>query len=82
MVWENTEKQPLHTLKNHKKRGWKKYHLDHIYPISKGYKEKISPKKIGDIRNLRFIYYKQNIKKGCKITSESRIALKRIKKLK
>jgi len=82
MVWEVTENQPLHLLENHKKRGWKKYHLDHIYPISKGYENEIPPHKIGNIKNLRFIYYKQNMKKGSNITNESRVALRRIKRLK
>jgi len=82
MVWEETEKQPLHILENHKKRGWKKYHLDHIYPISKGYENEIPPEKIGNIKNLRFIHYKQNMKKGSKITNESRVALRKIKRLK
>ena len=81
-VWEVTECQPLSILENSKKRGWKNYHLDHIYPISMGYKEKITPKKIGNIKNLRFIHYEENIKKGSKITNESIKALRRIKRLK
>ena len=82
IVWVVSENQPLHTLSNFKRRGWKKYHLDHIYPISKGYQNEIPPEKIGNIKNLRFIYYKKNIKKGSNITNESRLALRRIKKLK
>ena len=80
-VWEVTECQPLSILENSNKRGWKNYHLDHIYPISMGYKEKITPKKIGNIKNLRFIHYEENIKKGSKITNESIKALRRIKRL-
>ena len=82
LVWEVTENQPLHILENHKKRGWKKFHLDHIYPISKGYENEIPPEKIGNIKNLRFIHHKKNMKKGSNITNESRLALRRIKRLK
>jgi len=82
MVWEVTELQPLHILENSDKRGWKNHHLDHIYPISMGYKEKIPPEKVGNIKNLRFIHYTENLDKGSKITNESRNALRRIKRLK
>jgi hypothetical protein len=82
MVWEITEQQPLHILENSDKRGWKNYHIDHIYPISMGYKEKIPPEKIGNIKNLRFIHYTENLEKGSKITNESKSALRRIKRLK
>jgi len=82
MVWEVTEQQPLHILENSDKRGWKNHHLDHIYPISMGFKEKIPPEKIGNIKNLRFIHYTENLDKGSKVTNESRNALRRIKRLK
>ena len=82
MVWEVTELQPLHILENSDKRGWKNHHLDHIYPISMGYKEIIPPEKVGNIKNLRFIHYTENLDKGSKITNESRNALRRIKRLK
>ena len=82
MVWEVTEQQPLYILENSDKRGWKNYHLDHIYPISMGYKEKIPPEEVGNIKNLRFIHYTENLDKGSKITNESRNALRRIKRLK
>jgi predicted transcriptional regulator len=82
MVWEVTEQQPLHILENSDKRGWKNHHLDHIYPISMGFKEKIPPEKIGNIKNLRFIHYTENLDKGSKVTNESRNALRRIKSLK
>ena len=81
MVWEVTESQPLYILENSDKRGWKSYHLDHIYPISMGFKEKISPEKIGNIKNLRFIHFEENIKKGSTITSDSLKSLRRIKRL-
>lgn len=78
LVWEVTESQPLYILENFDKRGWKNYHLDHIYPISMGFKEKIPPEKIGNIKNLRFIHFTENIDKGSKITKDSKRALKRI----
>ena len=81
MVWEVTESQPLYILENFDKRGWKSYHLDHIYPISMGFREKIPPEKIGNIKNLRFIYFEENLKKGSKITNDSVKSLKRRKKL-
>ena len=81
-VWFITEQQPLHILENSDKRGWKNHHLDHIYPISMGHKDKIPPEKIGNIKNLRFIHYTENLDKGSKVTNESRNALRRIKRLK
>ena len=82
MVWEVTEEQPLQILENSDKRGWKNHHLDHIYPIAMGFHNKISPKKIGNIKNLRFIPYKENLRKGSSLTNESRNALRRLKRLK
>jgi len=82
MVWEVTEEQPLQILENSDKRGWKNHHLDHIYPISLGFYNKIPPKKIGNIKNLQFIPYKENLRKGSNITNESRNALRRLKRLK
>ncbi len=51
-----TNMQPLHILENYEKRGVRKYHLDHIYPISKGFENKIPPELIGNINNLQFIF--------------------------
>ncbi len=82
IVWEVSESQPLHILENFDKRGWKNYHLDHIYPISAGFRDKIPPEKIGNIKNLRFIHYTENLDKGFKITTESMNALRRIKRIK
>ena len=80
LVWYYTEQQPLHVLENHDKRGWKDYHLDHICSISVGYYNNIPPELIGDIKNLQFIYYKENIDKGCKV--EPHILKEMIKKSK
>jgi len=82
MVWEVTEGQKLYLLENSDKRGWKDHHLDHIYPISLAFKEKIPPEKVGNIKNLRFIPYQENLSKGSKVTNESKNALRRIKRLK
>jgi hypothetical protein len=81
-VWYHTEQQPLHILENNDKRGWKGHHLDHIYPISAGYTNNIPPEKIGNIKNLQFIHHEDNMSKGSTITTESKNALRRIKRLK
>lgn len=81
-VWLVTESQPLSLLENSNKRGWKNHHLDHIFPIALGYHKGLSPNKIGNIKNLRFIPYKENLNKGAQLTNESRKALRRIKRLK
>lgn len=62
-----TKRQPVHLLENSNKRGNKSYHLDHIYPVSKGFKNKIPPEVIGDISNLRFIPWIDNLKKADKL---------------
>lgn len=85
LVWAETEKQPLNTLKYYTKRcfrGPRCYHLDHIYPISRCYLDGIPPEKCGHITNLRFIKAKDNVDKGHTMTEESHKALRRIKRLK
>ena len=76
------EEQKLYLLENSYKRGWKDHHLDHIFPIAIAFKEKIPPEKVGNIKNLRFIPYEENLSKGSKVTNESKNALRRIKRLK
>lgn len=65
-----TNKQPIHTLLNYDKRGLSgvkgKYHLDHKYSILEGFINKISPDIIGNIRNLEFIPWEENLKKRTK----------------
>lgn len=39
------------------------YHIDHIYSIMNGYKNKISPLVIGNIKNLRMIPWEENLSK-------------------
>lgn len=85
LVWAETEKQPLNTLRYYTKRcfrGPRCYHLDHIYPISRCYLDGVLPEKCGNITNLRFIKAKDNVDKGHTITEESHKALRRIKRLK
>jgi hypothetical protein len=65
-----TKSQNLKSLKNYDKRGNSKnngYHLDHIYPISLGYINGLKPEQIGDINNLRYIPWKENILKSNKL---------------
>lgn len=81
-VWMVTESQPLYILENSNKRGWRNHHLDHIFPIALAYHKGIPPKKVGNIKNLRFIPYRENLDKGNKVTNESKNALRRIKRLK
>jgi hypothetical protein len=81
-VWVVTESQPLHLLENKDKRGWKGYHLDHIFPISAAYSKGLRPEQVGNIKNLQFIPHKENIEKGSRITTESKNALRRIRRLK
>jgi len=66
LVRDITKQQPIYLLENYDKRGradldGNAYHLDHKISISYGFHNNISPKEIGDINNLRFIYWKDNI---------------------
>lgn len=71
-----TKKQPIHNLKNFDKRGVSgvdgNYHLDHKFSIVEGFKDKISPEIIGNIKNLEFIPWMENVKKRtkCSINKE------------
>lgn len=75
MVDEITKRQPICILENSHLRGSSgqrgKYHLDHIISIRYGFDNGISPDIIGDIKNLRFIPWKQNLKKSSKHVVES-----------
>lgn len=70
---ELTNKCDLHLLDNFKSRGsinklgLSAYHLDHIFPISKGFLYHIPPELIGDIRNLCFVPAVDNLRKSNKI---------------
>jgi len=65
-VWIETRKQDINSLKHSEKRGTKGYHLDHKFSILEGFKNNILPSIIGNIRNLEFIPYQENLSKGKK----------------
>lgn len=69
-TWIITESQPLHLLEGFNKRGWKDYHLDHIVPISYGYKNDIPPVLIGSLQNLQFISSEKNLQKRDTLTKK------------
>lgn len=45
-------------------------HLDHIYPVSKGFDSNIPPELLASVDNLRIIDWKENITKSNAITEE------------
>lgn len=68
--WEFTEyNAPI--LEGIEKREFKKYDIDHIVPISYGYKNNIPAELIGSIENLRIISNKENLIKNNKITEDA-----------
>lgn len=74
-VDEITKRQPIGLLENSHLRGSSgrlgKFHLDHIISIRYGFDNNISPDVIGDIKNLRFISWKENVRKSSKHVTES-----------
>lgn len=68
--WTITESNK-HLLQDIELRCFRRYDIDHIVPISYGYKHNIPPSLIGSIDNLRIIPNKDNLKKGTRITDES-----------
>ena len=75
-VINETKKQPIRDLDNYDKRGLTgidgAYHLDHRFSIFEGFKQGIEPEVIGNISNLEFIPWEDNLSKGsnCSITLE------------
>jgi transposase-like protein len=75
-VINETKKQPIRDLDNYDKRGFTgidgAYHLDHRFSIFEGFKQSIEPEIIGNISNLEFIPWEDNLSKGsnCSITLE------------
>jgi hypothetical protein len=69
-VWRLTYQNDLTVLENWDKRGRcgvkGAYQLDHIYPISKGYENKIPPEELARMDNLRMIPWKENLLKSNK----------------
>lgn len=68
--WVITENNK-HLLSDIDKRCFKQYDIDHIVPISYGYKHNISATLIGSIDNLRIMPNKDNLNKGTSITKEA-----------
>jgi len=74
-----TNKQPIHSLSNYDKRGMSgidgAFHLDHKFSINEGFKNKIRPELIGNLNNLEFISWEENVMKRtkCSITKEELI---------
>jgi hypothetical protein len=65
-VHKITNRQNIQSLEYYENRGKSRkgtdnYQLDHIIPISEGFRNNIDPKIIGDITNLRFIPWLENI---------------------
>lgn len=75
-VWSITEHNAI-LLPDNNLRG-KKYCLDHIIPISYGYKYNINPKVIGGIDNIQILSMRDNLIKGTKLTEKAKIMLERI----
>jgi transposase-like protein len=73
-VMKITRQQPINDLLHYNKRGNSgvtgAYHLDHKFSIIEGFKNNIPVKIIGNIKNLEFIPWEENIKKRtkCSIT--------------
>lgn len=73
-VWKISENNCIN-ISNIKLRG-KDFHLDHIIPISIGYKYNINPSIIGHQSNLRIITRYDNLTKGAILTEDSLDKLK------
>lgn len=63
-----TSKQPIHLLENFEKRGRAgiegAYHLDHKIPRILGFVNNIDPYIIGNLENLRFITWQENLSRN------------------
>lgn len=66
-VWRHTYKQPLDSLENYRLERKNGYAIDHIYPISYGFKNKIPYELVGDISNLQMLTFRENESKSDKI---------------
>lgn len=62
-----TKANDLTILENFENRGKHTFHLDHIYPIAKGFMNNIPPQLIGTILNLRMLEAQTNRIKSDKI---------------
>ena len=82
-VMKITNKQNISELKNSDKRGKTgiegAYHLDHKYSISEGFKQGIEPEIIGNISNLEFIPWEENLSKKNKCSVSKTELIKEFK---
>ena len=62
-----TKALDLSNRENISKRGRDEYHLDHIFPISRGYAFNIPTKLIGHIDNVELMWHTDNRKKSARI---------------
>jgi hypothetical protein len=53
-----------HLVPGVEKRGFRNHHIDHKISIWYGFKNGISPEVVADIKNLRMLPYKENLRKG------------------
>lgn len=70
LCWRLTELNAKSMPDIHK-RDFKSFHIDHIVPISFGFKYNINPHLISSIENLRIINADSNLDKGIKLTKDS-----------
>jgi len=52
--------------------------LDHMIPIRYGFKKGVPPELIGDIRNLEYVPFQDNLSDGARITDRSIVAMRRL----
>ena len=71
-----TKSQNVKLLEHYEKRGPSgksgAYHLDHVYPVSIGYINNILPDIIGNIINLKFIPWEENLQKSNHLMEEAK----------
>ncbi len=78
-VLKITRQQPIQKLENFENRGNSgvegAFHLDHKFSVVEGFKNGVKPAIIGNIKNLQFIPWRDNLKKRtkCSITIEELI---------
>ena len=65
-VWAETKRNNLNLLENYEKRGRTNYHLDHMYSVWQGFKDKTPPEITGHFCNLKMIPFTENISKHVK----------------
>jgi hypothetical protein len=64
-----------HLIPGIEKRGFFDHHIDHIVSIKYGYVNDIAPETIADIKNLRMLPHKENMKKGAKVDDRYKLII-------